>query len=134
MIRLVLLLVFIGVPIAELALLIQIGRYVGLWPTIALVVVTGALGATLARRQGLGVLRHMQEELRAGRLPAGSLVDGIVILIAAALLITPGMLTDAVGFVCLVPAFRRVLKARVRRRLERAVREGRWRVSVRLDP
>lgn len=134
MIRVVLLVVFIGIPLVELALLIEIGRRVGTWPTIALIILTGTLGAALARRQGLAVLAHMRDEVRAGRLPAGSLVDAIVILIAAALLITPGVLTDTLGFLCLVPAFRRVLKAAVRRRLERAVRENRWRVSVRLDP
>ena len=80
------------------------------------------------------MLRHVQGELAAGRLPAGSLVDGIIILIAAALLVTPGVLTDTVGFLFLVPAIRRRLKAALWRRLERRVREGRWRASVTLEP
>lgn len=124
---------FIAVPLAELALLIEIGRHVGVVTTIALVIVTGALGAALARHQGLGVLRDMRGQLAAGQVPAGSLADGLIILVAAALLITPGILTDTVGFLCLVPPVRRAFKALLWRRLQRAVREGGWRVSLRLD-
>lgn len=133
MVKLVLVVLFIAVPLAELALLIEIGRRVGVVTTIALIIVTGALGAALARRQGLGVLRDMRSQLAAGKLPASSLVDGVIILVAAALLITPGILTDTVGFLCLIPPVRRALKAALWRRLQRAVREGGWRVSVRLD-
>lgn len=124
---------FIAVPLAELALLIEIGRHVGVVTTIALVIVTGALGAALARHQGLGVLRDMRGQLAAGQVPASSLVDGLIILVAAALLITPGILTDTVGFLCLIPPVRRAFKAALWRRLQRAVREGGWRVSLRLD-
>lgn len=133
MVKLVIVALFIAVPLAELALLIEIGRRVGIVPTIALVVLTGALGAALARHQGLGVLRDIRSQLAEGRVPASSLVDGLIILIAAAFLITPGILTDTVGFLCLVPALRRALKAALWRRLQRAVREGGWRVSLRLD-
>ncbi len=133
MVKLVGVLLFIGVPLAELALLIEVGRRVGIVATIALVIVTGALGAALARHQGLGVLRDVRSQLSAGQVPASALVDGLIILIAAALLITPGILTDTVGFLCLVPAIRRGLKAVLWRRLQRAVREGGWRVSLRLD-
>ena len=105
-----LLLLFILVPAVELALLIEVGRHIGTLATLALIAGTGALGAFLARLQGLGILRQMQSELAAGRLPASSIVDGAIILLAAVVLITPGILTDAVGFLCLVPAFRRVLK------------------------
>lgn len=133
MVKLVGVLLFIGVPLAELALLIEVGRRVGIVATIAFVIVTGALGAALARHQGLGVLRDVRSQLSAGQVPASALVDGLIILIAAALLITPGILTDTVGFLCLVPAIRRGLKAVLWRRLQRAVREGGWRVSLRLD-
>lgn len=126
--RLILLLV--GVPLLELALLIEIGRFVGTVPTIGLILFTGALGAFLTRRQGLAVLRQVQAEVTAGRLPAGQLVDGLIILLAAALLITPGVLTDAIGLFCLVPAGRRIVKAWTRRWLERAIRTGRVKVSV----
>ena len=128
-----LLLLFILVPAVELALLIEVGRHIGTLATLALIAGTGALGAFLARLQGLGILRQMQSELAAGRLPASSIVDGVIILLAAVVLITPGILTDAVGFLCLVPAFRRVLKRTLWQRLRRAVQEGRANVTMDLD-
>ena len=120
-----LLLLFIVVPAVELVLLIKIGGMIGILTTIGVIVFTGALGATLARWQGLGVLQKVQSELAQGGLPAGPLVDGVIILLAAALLMTPGFLTDIVGFLCLVPGFRAVLKSAAWKRLERAVKEGR---------
>ncbi len=125
-----LLLLFIVVPAVELMLLIEIGRHIGTLPTLGLIVLTGALGAALARHQGLAVLRQVQEETAAGRMPAAALLDGVLILLAAAVLMTPGVLTDAFGFLCLVPACRRLLGGYLRRRFGRAAREGRVRVSV----
>ena len=125
-----LLLLFILVPAIELILLINIGGMIGVLPTLAIIIFTGALGATLARWQGLGVIRDVQTELARGGLPAGALVDGVIILVAAALLMTPGFLTDIVGFACLVPGFRSVLKRAAWKRLEQAVREGRTGVFV----
>lgn len=125
-----LLLLFIVVPATELILLIKLGGLIGIVPTVAVIVVTGTLGATLARWQGLSVLGKMQSDLTAGVLPAGPLVDGAIILVAAALLVTPGFLTDVVGFLCLVPGFRAILKSVARRSLERAVQEGRSNVFV----
>lgn len=125
-----LLLLFVVLPAVELALLIEVGSRIGTAATLALIVTTGMLGAALARRQGLGVLRRLQRESAAGRLPADPLVDGVLVLLAAALLVTPGILTDAFGFACLVPAFRSLVKRALRRRLERAVREGRVEVHL----
>lgn len=123
-----LLLLFIVVPAVELALLIELGDHIGTLATLGLIVITGVVGAALARRQGLSVLRNMQLELTEGRLPAGALVDGVIILIAGALLVTPGILTDAVGFLCLVPAVRKRLKQGLWRHLERRARDNRRRV------
>lgn len=128
-----LLLLFILIPALELGLLIEVGRHIGTLATLALIAVTGALGAFLARSQGLGVLRHMRAEVAAGRLPAASVVDGVIILLAGAVLITPGFLTDALGFLCLVPAFRRLIKNMLWRRLKRAVQEGRVHVSMHFE-
>ncbi len=128
-----LLLLFVALPAVELGLLIEIGSRIGTGATLALIAVTGIVGAALARRQGLGVLRVLQTETAAGRLPAGSLIDGVIILVAGALLVTPGVLTDAFGFLCLVPAFRRVVKRGLRRRLERAAQEGLGEVRVYTD-
>lgn len=125
-----LLLLFILVPIAELALLIEIGTHLGLPTTLALIVFTGALGAYLARRQGLGVLAKIRSEMDGGRLPTGQLVDGALILVAGAVLMTPGILTDAFGFFCLFPPGRRRLKSYLSRRFERTVKSGKINMSV----
>jgi UPF0716 protein FxsA len=128
-----LLLLFVVLPAVELALLIELGSRFGTLHTLALIVVTGVVGATLARNQGLGVMRQVQAEMTAGELPAASLVDGAIILVAAALLVTPGVLTDAFGFLCLVPGFRAVIRRALRRRLEAAVEENRVHLQVDLD-
>ena len=125
-----LLLLFILVPAVELLLLIEIGRHIGTLPTLGLIVLTGALGAALARHQGLAVLRQVQAETAAGRIPAGALLEGVLILVAGAVLMTPGILTDAFGFLCLIPACRRLLGDYLRRRFEQAARSGRIHVSV----
>jgi UPF0716 protein FxsA len=120
-----LLLLFIVLPAIELALLIEIGQRIGTLETLALIVVTGIVGASMARSQGLRVIARVQEQLARGEMPADSLVDGLLILIASALLVTPGVLTDAFGFLCLTPGFRTVVKREVVRRFERAVLERR---------
>lgn len=108
-----LLLLFTVVPLVELYLLITIGRMIGVGPTIAIVLGTGILGAWLARWQGLAVLRRVREEMAAGRLPTDALIDGLLILVAAAVLLTPGLLTDTAGFLLLVPASRAVVRKAV---------------------
>lgn len=119
---------FILVPLVELALLIEVGRWIGLWPTIFLVAVTGLAGAALARAQGLQVIARVQLELARGRLPGRSLMDGAAVLVGGALLLTPGILTDAVGFALLFPPTRRLIQGWVLARLGRAVARGTLRV------
>ncbi len=123
---------FVVVPAVELALLIEIGRRIGTLETILLIFATGALGAALARQQGLRVLRQVQIDSAAGRMPADALVDGVLILVAAALLVTPGVLTDAFGFACLVPATRALLRRRLQRWLSRRVQQGDAHVDFRV--
>ncbi len=112
------------VPLVELALLLQVAERVGSLPTVALVVFTGALGAVLARRQGLRAWSEVQRELARGRSPGSALVDGLAILVGAAFLLTPGILTDAVGFGLLVPRARRWLAAGATRAMRQRTREG----------
>ena len=119
-----LLLLFVSIPVIELVLLIEIGQRVGTLATVGLIIVTGVVGASLARQQGLATLGRARADLNDGRLPAESLMDGMLILIAAAVLLTPGVLTDAVGFLLLIPVCRRHLKGWLRQRFERAVRAG----------
>ena len=116
--------IFVAVPLVELAILLQIGQWIGLFPTFALVVTTGVAGAALARQQGIRAFVAVQRELAAGRLPGRSLLDGLAILVGGAFLLTPGVLTDLAGFSLLLPASRRWLQRVVRRRLERRIREG----------
>jgi UPF0716 protein FxsA len=105
-----LLLLFTLVPLIELALLLELARHIS-WPTTLLIVLaTGAIGAALARRQGWQTMQTIQHEMAAGRLPTQALTDGAMILVAGCLLVTPGVLTDAVGFSLLVPAMRRRFK------------------------
>ena len=95
-----LLLLFIVLPAVELGLLIELGRRIGTLETLALIVVTGIVGASMARSQGLSLLSRVRKQIAAGEMPADSLLDGLMILIASALLVTPGVFTDAFGFLC----------------------------------
>ncbi|MCB0292521.1 MAG: FxsA family protein, partial [Calditrichaeota bacterium] len=101
-----LLFLFIAIPLAELALLVKLGEVLGFWPTIGLVIVTGILGASLAKAQGFMIYARIQQELAAGRMPTGELLDGLLILIGGIVLLTPGLLTDLCGFALLIPPLR----------------------------
>jgi UPF0716 protein FxsA len=118
-----LLVLFVVVPLVELALLIRVGEWLGMMPTLALVIATGVMGATLARMEGARVLTKMQKDLAVGRMPAPYILDGLMILVAGVLLITPGLITDAVGFALLVPTVRNVVKQWLRRVLEKRLRQ-----------
>jgi len=108
-----LLVLFTLVPIIELFLLIKLGELVGFWPTVALVIGTGALGAFLTRLEGLRVLRQVRAEFQEGRVPTDRLLDGLLIIVAGAVLLTPGLITDAVGFFLLIPPGRRLVRRTV---------------------
>jgi UPF0716 protein FxsA len=116
---LVLLLLFILLPIAELYLIIQVGGAIGIWPTIALLLFDSFLGAVLLRSQGRLAWRRFQEVLRTSRVPAKEVYDGAAIIFGGALLLTPGFITDFFGFLLLIPptraALRRVLLTTARR-------------------
>ena len=130
-----LLLLFIALPIAELWILVQLGQAVGFWLTLAIVLGTGALGAALARSQGLKVVTAVQRELAAGRVPHRQVLDGMAILVGGTLLLTPGLISDLGGLALLFPPTRRLLQAAVRRWLQRQVETGAVRLSVlRWDP
>ncbi len=120
----VLLLLFVVVPIVELGLLLRVGEWLGAGNTLALIILTGVVGATLAKLQGARVLGLMQRDLAEGRMPAPYILDGLMVLVAGVLLVTPGLLTDGVGFLLLVPACRAAVKEWLRRVLERRWRQG----------
>ncbi len=113
-----LLIAFLVVPLIEITLFIQVGGLIGLWWTLATVVVTALLGTYLVRSQGIATLNQLQSSLGQGHDPTEPLVHGAMILFAGALLLTPGFFTDAVGFALMVPHFRMtlftLLKARIK--------------------
>jgi UPF0716 protein FxsA len=119
-----LLALFIFVPLLDLAILVRVGQWLGFWPTMGLVVVTGTVGALLARSQGLGVIRGIKTEMSVGQIPSSRLLDGLLVLVGGTLLLTPGLLTDAVGFALLLPPSRRLVKRVLQRRVERMVASG----------
>lgn len=104
---------FIAVPLCEIALFIAVGGSIGVLATIAVVVLTAVAGAILVRRQGLATLQRARADMEADRIPAGPIAEGLAILFAGALLLTPGFLTDAMGFALLIPALRSRLVAGV---------------------
>jgi UPF0716 protein FxsA len=107
--------VFLVVPIAELAVIIAVGSEIGVLNTIALLIAVSVVGAWLAKREGLGVLRRIQAQLDAGRMPGTELVDGFLVLFAGVLLLTPGFLTDCLAIALLLPPVRAVVRKTLRR-------------------
>jgi len=105
-----LLLLFISVPLIEVLILIKLGSFFGFWPTIFLVIGTGILGAYLAKLYGLTIWYKIQKDLQAGLMPADKLVDGLLILIGGIVLLTPGLLTDILGLMLLIPFTRNYFK------------------------
>ena len=111
-------LAFTIIPIIEIYLLIEIGSIFGALTAVILVILTGFLGAFLARMQGLQTFFRIQESLREGRMPSGDLLDALLIVIAGLVLLTPGFLTDSAGFLLLIPATRNSIKYWLRRQIE----------------
>lgn len=103
------LLLFITIPIVEMYILILVGGQIGALPTIALVVLTATIGLALFRREGFATLHRLQTKLNQGEIPGRELLEGVMLLIGGALLLTPGFVTDAIGFVCLLPGLRQPL-------------------------
>lgn len=104
-------LILVAVPIIEIALFIELGGWVGLWPTIALVIGTAILGGVLLRMQGFAAMQRLQSSMAEGGDPRGPLAHGVMILVAGLLMLTPGFFTDAVGFSLLIPPVRSALIA-----------------------
>jgi UPF0716 protein FxsA len=104
---------FILIPLVELYLLLQVAKYTSVGTTIVLVVLTGILGTTLARREGMRALFRFQTAIAEGRMPSREIMDGLMIVFAGALLLTPGLLTDAAGFLLLLPVCRDLVRKHV---------------------
>lgn len=102
-----LLVLFIAIPIIEIYFLIQVGSAIGVLPTILLVIATAVLGTALLRQQGMSTMRRYQENVRAGKVPAGEMLEGLALLVGGVFLLTPGFFTDALGFTLLLPPTRK---------------------------
>jgi UPF0716 protein FxsA len=139
-IGLILLAALIVVPLAEIAVLIEVGGWIGLGPTLALIVLTAVAGVWLLRRQGLAVLRRAQQQMLAGAVPIAEAFEGFCLVIAGALLLAPGFLTDTLGALLLLPPLSALLYRTMRRRLGTGVQadgppvvDAEWEVVERAD-
>ena len=110
-------LLLVAVPVIEIALFIEVGGVLGTWPTVGIVILTALIGSVLLRQQGLKALGDIQGRLMSGDDPGRLLADGAMILVAGALLLTPGFFTDAVGFLLLVPQVRAIVYHWIRRNM-----------------
>lgn len=112
----VLALLFLVVPILELAVILQVGSAIGVWNTIGLLLLMSVLGGWLMKKEGLGVLRRIQRTIEQGRVPGTDLVDALLILLGGALMLTPGFLSDLLGMSLLLPPVRAVVRRVLARR------------------
>ena len=124
----ILLALFITVPLLELLVIIEIGSRIGYGITILVLLLISVAGAALAKRQGYAAVARIQDDLRFGKMPGDSLIDGALILAGALLLLTPGYITDTVGLLLLLPPVRRPVRAFVKRRLLLAVERRTMRI------
>lgn len=114
-------LIFAVVPLLELGVLIKIGTHIGAMNTIALVILTAIVGAYMVRQEGLGVLYRMQRDMNEGIFPADEIINGAMILVAGALLLTPGVFTDLIGFMMVFPLSRNFIRKYVKRYIEKKI-------------
>ncbi len=120
----VLALLFIVLPVIELYLIVQVAHGIGVLDTVGLLLLISVVGAWVVRRAGVGVFTRVQADLNAGRVPTGSLVDGLLVLLAGVLLVAPGFLTDLFAVFLLLPPTRALVRRLVLRRLGRRVQAG----------
>lgn len=119
-----LILLFIGLPLLELALLVRMGTIIGFWPTMGIVILTGVLGASLSRFQGFVTWLRIQQALQKGVMPAEEMIDGLLILVGGIVLLTPGFITDLFGFALLVPFTRNLFKRWIRKKFDQMIQTG----------
>lgn len=134
---LILLALFIGLPLLEIAVFIQVGGILGIWPTIAATIATALAGSILLRAQGLAALGRARAQMDRGELPAREMFEGVCLVLAGALLLVPGFVTDAIGLLLFFPPFRELLRLLIARHLATKAARGEARVfvdGVEVDP
>jgi UPF0716 protein FxsA len=105
----ILFILLIIIPVIEIYFFILIGGMIGVWPTISLIILTAILGAFFIKREGLHILTTMRDELAASKIPMQKIIEGVCVLLAGALLLTPGFMTDAIGFLLIIRPTRRLI-------------------------
>ncbi|AOH56059.1 membrane protein FxsA [Peribacillus muralis] len=118
------LLFIIAMPVIEIIVLLLSGKVIGFWPTLFLIIGTGLIGAYLAKKQGMETWRKAQEQIRYGMMPGNEIIDGICIFIGAALLLSPGLISDIMGLILVFPPTRNLLKPIVIRFLMNRMNKG----------
>ncbi|OMH30341.1 FxsA family protein [Motiliproteus sp. MSK22-1] len=111
----VLFLIFVIVPIIEIVLLINVGEIIGVWYTVGLVLLSAFVGVNMLRHQGLSTLMRARAKMNGGEIPAHEMIEGLILAVGGALLVTPGFVTDFFGFCCLIPVTRRAFVARLQK-------------------
>jgi UPF0716 protein FxsA len=127
---LILLLVFIGLPLLEVAVFIEVGGQIGVWPTIGATVATALAGSLLLRAQGLAALTRARAQMDEGLLPAREMFEGVCLVLAGALLLVPGFVTDVIGLLLFIPPLRDVLRLMFARYIAAKAARGETRVFV----
>jgi UPF0716 protein FxsA len=127
---LILLAVFIGLPLLEIAVFIEVGGIIGLWPTIFATIATALAGSLLLRAQGLAVLNRARAQMDRGQLPAREMFDGVCLVLAGALLLVPGFVTDVFGLLLFIPPVRDLLRLAIGRRIAAKAARGEARIFV----
>ncbi len=113
-----LLLLFIALPVIELVLLLEIGRIIGVFPTVGAVILTGAAGAALARSQGFRVVSRIKNDINRGVMPGNDMLEGALVLAGGIMLLTPGFITDLAGFFALIPVTRALIAGCIRKKIK----------------
>ncbi len=119
-----LLILFVIVPVTELYILIEVGKKIGSLTTIGIIILTGIIGAYLVKGQGFMILKKIQNDLNEGIMPGDSLIQGAIILVGGIFLLTPGFVTDVIGFIFLIPVSRGVVKKYLLKWLKGKIKEG----------
>ncbi|MFA5881680.1 MAG: FxsA family protein [Eubacteriales bacterium] len=115
---------FIAVPVAEVVIYIELGHYIGIIPTLAMIFGTGIAGVILAKQQGFYIITRIREEIQSGRVPGNQMLDGLLILAGALLLLTPGLLSDMAGFILLLPFTRVYVREFLKKKLSKWIQDG----------
>jgi len=119
-----LLILFVIVPVTELYILIEVGKKIGSLTTIGIIILTGIIGAYLVKGQGFMILKKIQNDLNEGIMPGDSLIQGAIILAGGILLLTPGFVTDIIGFIFLIPVSRNIVKKYLLKWIKGKIKEG----------